>query len=120
MKKFFIAVLFLITNNFYSQNEDGLKILHPGIGHYVFVVQHEYHEKYGLAFTLTSRFNIPVTINNLQAQKKIHQKNFGTEFRKSIWATHLMMKNVCVLNMKKFVHLFQQHLKKGDSLFILI
>ncbi len=72
---FLFSFIFLCTNIYYSQSQAQLTIYQQELGSYLFIVEHEFHLRYGLAFPLTFKLNITSGVTGLIAKEKHSSKD---------------------------------------------
>ena len=67
-----VVLIFIIalTNSGYAQEQARLIVEYEHTGGLVFIVQHEFHLQYGLAFPLTFQFDLPLGASALKAMEK--------------------------------------------------
>lgn len=65
-----LIVIIILTNSAHAQEQARLTVEYKPAGGLVFIVQHEFHLQYGVAFPLTFQFDLPSGSNALKAMEK--------------------------------------------------
>ena len=69
-RSIYIIIVLLSVNNLFSQSKAKLTVIRQEQGSYIFVVQHDFHLRFGLAFPMTYRFKLPAEAANITIEKR--------------------------------------------------